>query len=468
MSKRQAAMPAPGLLEAFAQAFDPLWTKLNQREGFRRYLEGLLLPTERNKTLTGLANTEPGVGAQEARAQNLQWYLSESNWDEGALNQRRLDLLVNEPSTAPHAEGALVIDETGDPKDGTHTAHVGRQYLGRVGKTDNGVVSVSSLWADERVYYPWEVEPYTPAAWFEKGRADPAFRTKLTIALRLVQRAVQARLPFKAVVADCFYGEDRTLRTGLQQLGVGYVMALKPSHGWRHPLGTSGSLEEVARATPWKSAAQPGAWLAVDRSFRDGHTERWWALEVVAGPYGPHRASRAVVVTTDPLNLPALTTWYLITNLPAPRTPRAESSSFPAAALAEIVRLYGLRTWVEQSYKQVKTSLGWAQYQVRSDRAIRRHWFLVFCAFTFCWWQAGQNSADHFPATDSALQPTTTRSTGQSQGQKKPARVSGSAPGVLARRLTSGAQLARTSTHAQAVLAGILGLAPTVSPSALS
>ena len=51
-----------------------------------------------------------------------------------------------------------------------------------------------------------------------------------------------------------------------------------------------------------------------------------------------------------------------------------------------MVRLYGLRTWVEQQYKQVKGSLGWSQYQVRSDVAMRRHWALVQCAFAFCWW----------------------------------------------------------------------------------
>jgi SRSO17 transposase len=127
MRERQAARPAPGLLEEFAQAFEPLLTKLNQREEFRRYLEGLWLPAERNKTLTGLANTEPGVGAPEARAQSLQGYIAESNWDGAAVNRRRLELLVNEPNTAPNAEGALVIDETGDAKDGSHTAHVGRQ-----------------------------------------------------------------------------------------------------------------------------------------------------------------------------------------------------------------------------------------------------------------------------------------------------------------------------------------------------
>lgn len=76
---------------------------------------------------------------------------------------------------APNTVGVLIIDETGDLKDGSHTAHVGRQYLGNVGKIGNGVVSVSSHWADERIYYPLEVAPYTPASRFEQGKKDPLY-----------------------------------------------------------------------------------------------------------------------------------------------------------------------------------------------------------------------------------------------------------------------------------------------------
>lgn len=85
---------------------------------------------------------------------------------------------VHRSGHGTHENGALVIDETGDRKDGTKTAHVGRQYLGSIGKTDNGIVAVSSLWADEHVSYPLHVAPYTPAARLPKGKADPAFRTK--------------------------------------------------------------------------------------------------------------------------------------------------------------------------------------------------------------------------------------------------------------------------------------------------
>jgi len=276
----------------------------------------------------------------------------------------------------------LVIDEHGDRKWGKHTAHVGRQWLANIGKTENGVVSVSSLWADERVYWPVDFEPYTPSHHFGGGKTDPAFRTKLKIARQLVEKALWRGIPFRAVVADSFYGEDRGFKRSLEGLGVAYVLSLKKSHSWWHAPGTIGALWEAALLAGWKGAQEPGGWKKVVRAFRDGHREDWWALEVEAGPYGKERMQRALVVTTDPEGLPDLATWYLTTNLPAPsdRSERQTQSGLAPASVAEVVRLYGLRMWVEQSYKQVKHALGWSDYQARSDAAIRRHWHL-WCAW---------------------------------------------------------------------------------------
>ena len=100
MTKRLSVAPAPGPLEDFAERFDDLFGARAQREGFRRYLEGLLLPAERNKTLTALANTEPEAGAQRKEAQSLQWFLSESGWDAHKVNERRLELLFAYGATA--------------------------------------------------------------------------------------------------------------------------------------------------------------------------------------------------------------------------------------------------------------------------------------------------------------------------------------------------------------------------------
>ena len=111
MTRRYPVSPAPGPLEDYAMSFDDLFGARAQRHSFRRYLEGLLLPAERNKTLTALANTEPVVGAQRKEAQSLQWFLSESRWDPEKVNERRLEVLFEESTTAPDEKGVLVIDE---------------------------------------------------------------------------------------------------------------------------------------------------------------------------------------------------------------------------------------------------------------------------------------------------------------------------------------------------------------------
>jgi hypothetical protein len=453
MTRRSPVSPAPGPLEDYAARFDDLFGARAQRYGFRRYLEGLLLPEQRNKTLTALANTEPVVGAQRKEAQSLQWFLSESRWDPGQINQRRVKLMLEDPKTAPSAEGGvLVIDEHGDRKWGKHTAHVGRQWLANIGKTESGVVSVSSLLADEGVYWPVAFEPYTPAHHFEGGKEDPKFRTKLKIAKELVEQAVEEGIPFRAVVADSFYGEDEDLKWALRELNVGYVLALKPSHSWLHREGEEiGALWEAAEEAGWEDKNDPGQWVEVVRRFRDGHEQVWWALEVDVGPYGPERAQRAIVATTDPKELPEKATWYLVTNLPHPDSSERtkEESELEAANLAEIVRLYGLRMWVEQSYKQVKHALGWSDYQVRSDLAIRRHWQLVCCAFSFCWWAYGRLPTEEPAETNN--DPTNAESA--QRGEKETS-------SVVAGDLEGSERVAGALRNALAILEGVYRSAP--------
>jgi hypothetical protein len=328
------------------------------------------------------------------------------------------------------------------------------------------VVSVSSLWADEGVYYPIDVEPYTPAVYFAKGKDDPQFRTKLVIARQLVERAMQEGIPFRAMVADSFYGEDRTLRGELRALGVPYVMALKPSHAWWHPEEVAGTLQDVAHEAGWVSAEQPGQWRRIRRTFRDGHQEDWWVLEIVAGPYGPAKTERAIVATTDPENLPDLSTWYLVTNLPAPSEHPGSEPPFPPASLQEVIRLYGLRMWVEQSYKHVKHALGWSQYQVRSDQALRRHWQLVWCAFSFCWYHASHPMASptqeaKAPSEPDAPLPSSVPADTAGTGKKNQRGTRRATAGVLAEGAAGSTRMVGTLDHAAALLERLVATAPT-------
>lgn len=406
MTPRKPCPSVPKPLEEYAQRFDDVFGQLAQRRSFREYLLGLLLPRDRNKTLTALVGTEPEVGAQAAAVQRLQSFVTESPWSATTLNARRLEVLQADPRTTTHGGGVLILDDTGDRKSGTHTAHVGRQYLGSVGKIDNGIVVVSTLWADEQWYYPLHAEPYTPARRLPQGQTDPAFRTKPQIALQLISAALDAGILFRAIVADSGYGENRTFAEALLAEGLPYVVSVKPTEGIWAPADAVHTPQEAVAELPWGGVAAPGQWQPIERPFRDGHIETWWAAELVYGPYGPERARRRVAITTNPAQLPAKSTWYVETNLPAPHSRKARSSSLEPAELTEIVRLYGLRGWVEQSYKQCKTELGWADAMVRADVALRRHWLLIFCAFTFCWlhWLQGAQSQRE-PREEAAILP---------------------------------------------------------------
>jgi hypothetical protein len=259
-------------------------------------------------------------------------------------------------------------------------------------------------------------------------------------------------VPFRAVVADCAYGDNPGFTDALGAAGVRFVLALKPRKGTWAPAEAAHTPTEAAGDLGWQGSSKPGRWRRVTRRFRDGHTEIWWAADAALGGWGPDRRLRLVVATTDPARLPGHSTWYLLTNLPRPTNRRAQQ-----ADLADIVRLYGLRNWVEQGYKQVKGELGWADFQVRSDRAIRRHWALVSCAFSFCWQAFLAEHAEHpdQPApSDPQAAPAAARgaqATGHPSGTGRASVVAGDA--------TSGAGLAGPMERAATLLAVVVASA---------
>jgi hypothetical protein len=116
--------------------------------------------------------------------------------------------------------------------------------------------------------------------------------------------------------------------------------------------------------------------------------------------------------------------------------------------VAEVVRLFGLRMWVEQSYKQVKHALGWSDYQVRSDLAIRRHWQLVCCAFSLCWWAYGRLPTEGIAESDDDP-PADSEERGKKETQ-----------GVVAGDLEGGEGVAGAVDHALAILEGVYRSAP--------
>jgi SRSO17 transposase len=426
---RKPAAPTTDAIDAFCAQFDDVFCRLAERQAFRQYLIGMLLPREHNKTLTVLASLVPG-----ADRQRLHHFLHDAPWDAEALNQRRLDLWKARPDLAPSADGVLIVDETGDRKRGHKIVLAANQYIGKLGHTANGVVSVTTHWTDGTRHVPLGVRPYRPASRLAQGKADPAFATKPELAWELIQEAREAGIPFGVVVADCIYGENPKLERRLFAAGLKYILAIRPNRGtWQW-------VEDPANPpafTPAEAAQRvpPEQWQRAVRTDSHGKELVHYVAELSLGSvYGPAQPVRLIAATDDPSKLKAETTWYMTTNC-----------TRDEAGPAVVYHRYCLRDWVEHYYKPAKHELGWADFQVRPERAIVRHWQLVMLAFTFS-------------LLVEASRPEATGTAVLNPGQGSGGKISGAHR--LERDIAPGAALVVSVGSAAALLAPVVHRAP--------
>src|SRR5262249_10119445 len=138
------------------------------------------------------------------------------------------------------------------------------------------------------------------------------------------------------------------------------------------------------------------AWQRTVQYDRHGKPLVRYVAEVALGPsYGPTREVRLIAATLDPATLKPESTWYLATSL-----------SLPEATPAQVYIPYRLREWIAHFHKPAQHELGWADYQVRPERAIVRHWQLVLLAYTFSLLVGALPTAPT-PATDPSPPPET-------------------------------------------------------------
>jgi hypothetical protein len=122
-------------------------------------------------------------------------------------------------------------------------------------------------------------------------------------------------------------------------------------------------------------AAPGSAWQRTVRYDCHGQALVRYVAEVeleLGTAYGPTQPVRLVVATLDPATLQPESTWYVVTSLP-----------LGEASAEQVDAVYRLREWIAHCYTPAKQELGWADYQLRPERAMVRHWQLVLLAFTF-------------------------------------------------------------------------------------
>lgn len=250
--KHQVGAAMPKCFENWCRRFDNLFSRQSQRQGFRMYLGGLLGESDR-KNLTQIAsNTVDGS------YNSLRQFLIDSPWDEAKLNNRRLEVMHCCRQTKPQAGFTLILDDSGHRKSGDATDGVGRQYIGEIGKTDNGIVLLTTYLYDGVRKLPLDLALYQHASSLEQGKQDPKFVKKPDLALQLIDKCLERGYRPKVTVIDAGYGNNTPFVKQLESRNLTYIAAIAKNRQitYQLPIDNSPikhSVEEIAQALPPES-----------------------------------------------------------------------------------------------------------------------------------------------------------------------------------------------------------------------
>lgn len=351
--------PARALLRRLGQFLDQFsacFSRKPQRDAASQYLDGLFGDSER-KSMQAMH----GRLGEARDYQALQHFITHSPWD-AARVWAQLRAVV------PIRTGILALDDTGFPKQGTHSPGVQRQYCGALGKIGNCQVAVSSaLIADGRTW-PLAFDLYLPTSWTD----DPArcaaagipptvrFREKWRIALAQVRTIVQAGFTLTGVVVDADYGSNATFRAGLERLGLAYGVAIRGEVTFVDG-GGAGALSAIALA----DAAPADVWETVTGGTGTAGplTAEFCALRVRPTQ---GRGDRWLLCERS-----ATERKYYLVHLP------------DTATLADLVALARSRWPIEQQYRELKDDLGLDHFEGRTYPGWMHHVVLTAVAFTF-------------------------------------------------------------------------------------
>lgn len=326
-------------VDDYCEWYRTLFPEVRSFEAFK-YLHVGMISEIKRKTLPAISRV---VGLNNE--QGLWHFLTESPWKSSQLREARLRLILQVLSGR---EIGLIIDETGDCKKGDTTDYVKRQYIGNLGKIENGIVAVTAYGLFEGMTFPLMFEIYKPK---QKLLESDAYQTKPEIAASMIRKLQAMGFKFKLVLADSLYGEsDSNFLSVLNQLQLDFVVAIRSNHGVWLPQGQK---------------VKHNRWRPYERIFSDGTTEKRYIQEII---FGKRRQIQYWQVTTDPKTLPKNSTWFIMTKV-------------PGIKYKEVGNLYGLRNWVEYGLKQSKNELGWADFRVTAYPQIEKWWELVMSAY---------------------------------------------------------------------------------------
>jgi SRSO17 transposase len=362
---------------------------------FGQYLEGLFHEGKHN--IERMSERIKG-----SKYDQLHHFISESPWahepvlaavgkDISNLFSRRSELV------------GLIIDESGHRKSGDKSVGVGRQYLGSIGKTDNGQVAVFVALAQGDDVGMVDVKLYLPKSWTQnKKRCEKAgipagkqtFKTKPQLALEMIQN-LEGVVDYDWVGGDGVYGDSTEVRKGIAALGRKYVLDVheKQTVYLEHPSPyiPDGPTGQGGKKNTYKTDKQPvkvkdllatlpdAQWntYTFRLGTKGGKTRQVVCLDAYI--WNKHRAKTDEVEKVRLIisrEVDGSEIKYSVTN------DVAMDGYIPWSEERLLYRQMQ-RYWVERAIQDCKDTLGMTDYQVRSWRAWHHHITLTIMALHY-------------------------------------------------------------------------------------
>lgn len=413
LTARDVAASAEELL-AFHQRFEHLFARREQRAWSLLYLCGRLSGLER-KTVEPIVLAL--LGPKPNAVRTVQHFIGHGEWEVAPFLEHAQGLVAD---WLGDGDGVVIVDGSGFPKQGGHSAGVAWQYCGHLGKLANSQQGVFVVYASRHGHAFLDARLYVPQDWFTAEYHDrwqacgmPAtltFQTEPALGLAMIAAVVErGRLPFQWVTADEKYGENPAFLDGIAALGKWYLLEVAAdTRVWRRtplvePPGRGLFGPPRLRARVKRTAPAPLEMRELAAQLPRGV---WRQRIIKEGGKGPIAAEFAAVrVTPIRDQLPGPRGWAIFRRSlgPNPEVKFYLSNAPAGCPLHEFVRVSGWRWPIETALQEAKGEVGLDHYETRTwagwhhpmTQAMLAHWFLV----RLCHVSQKKSRADHCPGS---------------------------------------------------------------------
>jgi SRSO17 transposase len=380
------------MLARFLRRFDDCFARKDTRAHLSVYVEGQLSDLTRK-------SVEPIALAADVPVRTLQEFLSQHRWQEDLTRDRLQEIVAKEHA---HAHSVGVIDETSFVKQGDKTPGVQRQYLGTVGKQENGIVTVHLTYAADDFHCLLDGELFLPESWAgDRARCQEAkipegmtYRPKTKIALELIDRAAANGIRFGYLTFDEWYGGKPAFLQALAGRQQPFVAEVPRSlMGWIDPPRVTeqpfhrrhGRGRKVPRIVAGsRPARRVESLLERHPALAD---QDWQRYRVRDGEKGPMiwEVKHACFHLQGPDGLPG-PRWHLVVarNVLDPTEMKFfVSNASPDTPVGTILLAAFSRWRVERCFEDGKGEVGLDHYEGRRYPGLKRHLILSAISYLF-------------------------------------------------------------------------------------